>query len=255
MSARAAYTLQELVEVGLTSRSIRDAVASGIPATEILREFVAQLEEGYDDDDYTDFAIVRQLLRVGARADANIMHAAVDRSRDDLLALLIEEGGGDVDARNAAGETLLMRAAWMQATLLTRILLAHGVDVNMTDSKGQTALHYAAQASIDDFFALLEEPTVDINVKTNEGITPLMEAAREGIHKEAIWLLLLNPSLDLDAVDNEGNSTLDYIDEEAWRLGKELVEYAHKMAGERRRWDSKGAWITGIMNAAQERPY
>jgi hypothetical protein len=164
MTAKAAYTLQELVEDGLTSQSIRDAVASGIPATEILREYVAQLEEIYGDDDYANLDIVRQLFRVGARADASIMHDAVDKVRYDLLPLLIEEGGGNVDARNAAGETLLMRAASTQATILTDILLAHGADVNIIDSQGKTALQYAAQFSAKVLAHLLREPTTNVNV-------------------------------------------------------------------------------------------
>jgi ankyrin repeat protein len=92
------------------------------------------------------------------------MHDAVDKVRYDLLPLLIEAGGGNVDARNAAGETLLMRAAWMQATILTDILLAHGADVNMIDSQGKTALQYAAQFSAKVLAHLLREPTTNINV-------------------------------------------------------------------------------------------
>jgi ankyrin repeat protein len=251
MTARAAYTLEELVEDGLTSQSIHDAVASGIPATEILREYVAQRRgmTVWTLPARADLHIVRQLFRFGARADERIMHDALNKDRR-LFTTLIEEGGGDVDAIEGFGRTLLMCAAFGQDVEATRILLEHGADVNIIEGvEGQTALHYAAQSSADVLEILLQEPTIDVNVKTFEGKTPLMVAAEHHC-QYCVRLLLKNPSLDLTAVDNEGVSTLDYID----RYERHLSEYARSIP-DRRRWDSKSGWIEGIMRASQSRPY
>ena len=52
--------------------------------------------------------------------------------------------GGEVDARNANGRTLLMAAAIYSWPRMVRLLLEHKADIASRDAKGQTPLHHAA---------------------------------------------------------------------------------------------------------------
>lgn len=63
--------------------------------------------------------------------------------------------GGDVDARNEFGRTLLMAAAIYRWPKLVHLLVEHSANVNTRDKTGQTALHHAAVHSLDSVKLLL----------------------------------------------------------------------------------------------------
>ena len=63
--------------------------------------------------------------------------------------------GGNVDARNEHGHTLLMAAAWHQWPRIVRLLLNHSADPNARDNSGKTPLHHAAVSSVDSVKLLL----------------------------------------------------------------------------------------------------
>ena len=65
----------------------------------------------------------------------------------EVLELLIE-AGADVNARNFAGESALMRAAY-NGYGSARLLLQHKADINLADHGGHTALWYAAHCPLD----------------------------------------------------------------------------------------------------------
>jgi hypothetical protein len=64
-------------------------------------------------------------------------------------------GSGDVEARNAEGQTLLMAAAIYSWPRIVKLLLDHAAGPNARDSKGQTPLHHAACHSVDSVKLLL----------------------------------------------------------------------------------------------------
>jgi len=64
--------------------------------------------------------------------------------------------GGDVDARNEHGHTLLMAAAIYRWPKLVRLLLDHNADPNSRDSVARTPLHHAALHSLDSVKLILQ---------------------------------------------------------------------------------------------------
>ena len=82
------------------------------------------------------------------------------------------------DERDAAGRTLLMRAAKNGNEWELKILLQSGANVNLTDNDGWTALMYAVRYSeaLDCVDALLEAGA-DVSVKNNYGSSALVLAS------------------------------------------------------------------------------
>lgn len=76
--------------------------------------------------------------------------------------------GGDVDARNEQGHTLLMAAAWHQWPKIVRLLLNHSADSNARDKTGRTPLHHAA-VSLVDSVKLLLAAGADATAQDDEG--------------------------------------------------------------------------------------
>ena len=94
--------------------------------------------------------------------------------------------GADPDARNAAGEAPLHRAARIPdaeaAAKIIRALLESGADVNAQDEDGRTPLHFAANndnaaAAAAAISALAAAPGIQLNAADNIGATPLHWAA------------------------------------------------------------------------------
>jgi hypothetical protein len=76
--------------------------------------------------------------------------------------------GGDVETRNAQGQTLLSAAAIYQWPNIVRLLLEHSADPNARDEQGRTPLHHAATRSIDSVKLLLAAGA-DAKARDNEG--------------------------------------------------------------------------------------
>ena len=82
--------------------------------------------------------------------------------------------GGDVEARNAEGRTILMAAAIYSWPRIVKLLLDHASDPNARDNKGQTPLHHAACHSIDSVKLLLAAGA-DAKARDHEGKSVLAE--------------------------------------------------------------------------------
>jgi ankyrin repeat protein len=63
--------------------------------------------------------------------------------------------GGDAEARNEEGQTLLAAAALYSWPKIVRLLLEHSAGPNARDNAGRTPLHHAATHSIDSVKLLL----------------------------------------------------------------------------------------------------
>lgn len=75
-------------------------------------------------------------------------------NQPDLLARLAERTG-DVDARNAAGQTALMAAVAARNEAAARILIDHGADATVTDALGMSAAKYATLFGLTDLVNLI----------------------------------------------------------------------------------------------------
>lgn len=115
------------------------------------------------------------------------------------------DGGADVSARDAKGNTPLLHAAVYRDDACVRLLLDRGADVNATNAAGSTALLRAA--SNFDKLKLLMERGANVNARSALGHTPLMLAARPANSHRAVEFLL-GRGADVNATNFFGATAL-----------------------------------------------
>jgi ankyrin repeat protein len=79
--------------------------------------------------------------------------------RDAATAQALLDGGADINARDAAGRTVLMNAvlAGADRTACVELLLSHGADINSADKQGRSALKLAAERGYPEMVTLLRK--------------------------------------------------------------------------------------------------
>ncbi len=139
--------------------------------------------------------------------------AAVEHNDAATLKDLLSKGG-DVNARDDAGETLLMKGATQGQLDLVNILLKYKADVKAKslDSSGYTALVRAAEAGHADVVKALLDAGADPNVKINQGYTALARAGSGQFASEqgaiAVADVLLRHGADPNGKDDFGETEL-----------------------------------------------
>lgn len=138
-----------------------------------------------------------------AKLFAAVKSADIDRVRQILAA------GGNVNARDSEGATLLMQAAHLGNLSAVNALIAAGAEVNASDAHGWTALMKSAyNAELNRGFADVVQALIDaganIEASIGYGIRPLMLAA--GYGETAVCETLLNAGAEVMA-RNEGDLT------------------------------------------------
>jgi hypothetical protein len=106
------------------------------------------------------------------RETVPVFHAIEYGNRRAVERFLSE--GGDVEARNAEGLTLLAAAARYSWPKILRVLLEQSADPNARDNQGRTPLHHAATHSYDSV-KLLVAAGADVKARDNEGKGVLAE--------------------------------------------------------------------------------
>jgi ankyrin repeat protein len=102
-----------------------------------------------------------------------------------VLQLLVEVGGADLNAISGTGDWPLKSAAEVNDTTRIDWLLNHGAEVDRT-STGETALHSAVRSDSRESVKLLLDAGADPNAQDVDGQPPLFEAKT----RETIWTLL-----------------------------------------------------------------
>jgi len=151
---------------------------------------------------------VVQLIKEGAKfgmamsgmySGFYVLHAAVYKSRSDLVAILLENGA-DVKAKSRYGQTALHIACMKLKTKsknIIRQLLLHGADVNAqnnVDRDVKNAIGYG--------------PDGPIYMDRLDGDTPLHVAVSNG--RPALVEMLLENGADVKAKNNNGDSALHF---------------------------------------------
>ena len=125
----------------------------------------------------------------------------------ESLRRLIQEGVGDIEARDGSGETPLMLAAGDGDADRVRVLIDAGADVNARRQDGRTALMNAAGSGGDaDRVRLLIEAGADVNAVTQTGWAALMDAAIVG-DADRVRLLIENGA-DVNHRRQDGRTAL-----------------------------------------------
>ena len=140
----------------------------------------------------------------GQDLDAKLVDAAKARNTAEVQKLLGE--GADANAKDKAGWTALIWAAYFGRTDTVRTLLEKGADVNAKGKDGMTALMNAASADYQDIVHSLLEKGANVNAKDNDGWTPLFWAAFSG-HTDIVRALL-EKGANVNAIDDSGKTAL-----------------------------------------------
>ncbi|MGO4193250.1 ankyrin repeat domain-containing protein [Arthrobacter sp. YAF17] len=116
-----------------------------------------------------------------------LAHALFDAAREGNTALLAGylSAGAPAAMTNAAGDSLLMLAAYHGHVDAVRLILAHGGDANTANDRGQTPLAGAVFKGYPDVVQVL----VDAGADPDAG-TPSARAAAQMFERQDILALL-----------------------------------------------------------------
>lgn len=122
----------------------------------------------------------------GMREDLRLLSGA----RGQLMAVVEDAlaAGADIEARDAAGRTALMWAAFHDQAGMIDFLIGQGADVNAQDSRGRTALIWAAFSGRAEAARALLRGGADAGIADGEGRTARDRAVAEG-HADLARLL------------------------------------------------------------------
>ncbi|MCC8483166.1 MAG: ankyrin repeat domain-containing protein [Rickettsia endosymbiont of Labidopullus appendiculatus] len=112
----------------------------------------------------------------------------VSANQLDILKLLIEQGGVDVNAKDGDGRTILHHVVKTGKLDMTKLLLDNGADIDAIDRLDNTCLDYAAQGHQEKLFQLLINCGANVNAIVentiaNEGTNSVL--AGEVHHSDA----------------------------------------------------------------------
>ncbi|CAN0012120.1 unnamed protein product, partial [Phaeothamnion confervicola] len=163
----------------------------------------------------------------------------------DIVRVLLEVPGAEVNDRDRDGLSCLMNASEIGADEVVALLLAKGkrADPNAISTTGFTPLILAAAGGHSDVVRLLLGKGADVNAEHPERVTPLMYAAAGGHLVTAD--ILLQAGAAVNQLHAHGGSALL----EACTSGDErLVELLLKAGADAQVRDRNG--VTALMSAA-----
>ena len=156
-------------------------------------------------------ALLRQGLISPNMRDAKgtpLLMLAIDDRSTEVIYLLMDTPGIDIDAANRKGENALMMAAIFGLMPEVKYLVENKAAI--FNQSGWTALHYAATTGQTEIVAYLIEQGAQVNALSESNTTPLMMAVRSG-NIETVSVLLKNGA-DLQIVNNQGFTAIDVAD-------------------------------------------
>ncbi|XP_071510074.1 uncharacterized protein [Diadema antillarum] len=134
------------------------------------------------------------------------LHLASTKNLDQMLDVLLNRPGVDVNALNSVIETPLHCAAEAGATECVELLLSHGADIDAKTGNGETPLHMAAKMDPNE-----------VSVSCTHTLTELINTYdKRGVESEfdAFLVLLVKKGGKVDVEDVYGKTPLDYVKKE-----------------------------------------
>lgn len=149
------------------------------------------------------------------RSRTTALEHAVKNANREMVQLLLS-AGATVNAKNAAGETVLMMLDEDATSDLVWDLINAGAKVNLKDASGYTALMAAASSNSLEAVRALLDAGAEVDTKNESGGTALMLAASDG-HVNIVRALIL-AGASLTATDNQHKDALAYAIENERKL-------------------------------------
>jgi len=104
---------------------------------------------------------------------------------DELEALLNTGGPGggavNIETRDEAGNALLLVAAQNGNRRIAKLCLRRGGNINARNNAGNTALHFCYSYGFEELAEYLKDKGADDTLTNLEGLTPYEGISREGV--------------------------------------------------------------------------
>lgn len=143
---------------------------------------------------------------------------------------LVEKKNADINYKNAAGKTVLIKAVTKKRKKVVNYLLLltdknskRVVNFDYADNNGQTALHKAAKSGEVVIVKMLIKVGADKNKQDRSGDTPLHIAIKNGYSDVVKELLLGGDKVDLEIKNNDGNTPFYQAVKSNYKLIVELL--------------------------------
>lgn len=177
-------------------------------------------------------AVVEYLLGAGVKVtDANpngknMLHAACEKGRLDLVKLLVLKYRAPVDTKDGNGWSAIHYASRQDPVDVLRFILDQKGNVNDTTTPGATPMIMAVAMKKQPQVQLLLERKADVNKADNGKRTPLHVAAKN--KDKAMVELLLKAGARGGVKDKDGKTALD---EAVAAQATEIIPLLEKSAG------------------------
>ena len=147
------------------------------------------------------------------------LHEAVNSQNIPLINLLLDRGA-DINKAYKCGRTPIQSAVLQNNKDIVELLLDRGAEVNKDDTSKVTLLLCAVNKGYIDIVRLLLDRGADINKADNSGRTPLQGAIQQN-NKDIVELLLKHPNIEVNKADNSGRTP---IQSAVLQNNKDIVE-------------------------------
>ncbi|HEV2826832.1 MAG TPA: ankyrin repeat domain-containing protein [Pyrinomonadaceae bacterium] len=193
-------TIEESVQIESESVTLGGVVAFVAPENPFIR---AAQED--DIEALTALIAGMDVNRRDSSSNTTALEHAVRNANREMVQLLLS-AGAKVNARNEAGESVLMMLDGDATADLVWDLINAGAEVNSKDSEHTTALMRAASSNNLEAVKTFIDAGADVNLKSKQGRTALMQAASEGYVNIVRALVLAGA--DINAVDEDNDNAL-----------------------------------------------
>jgi len=172
----------------------------------------------------------------GSKTTLSLLHAVMFNSTSGAKEAILS--GADVNGRkNKTKETYLHIAVDNESYPVAELLVQAGANFDATDLSGATPVHLAAYNGNQRILRLLLMARANPNVMTFENRTPLHLAAERGKFTTLRTLLEESEELELDAIDEDGETALTLA---SWADSAECVRLLIEAGADRDHFTSWG---------------
>ncbi|XP_046649363.1 uncharacterized protein LOC124340776 [Daphnia pulicaria] len=164
-----------------------------------------------------DFALQMKQVDIDGRDrdGKTALHFAFSANNAAMARYLLEKGADPTTRDNDGITPFHLAAAFTEDSNILDLLLANEkrIDINESNNSGLTALHMAIKTSNATIARFLLSKRADPNATDKNGQTPLHLAAKYAKDMDIVELLLNHQDVDVNYLDNSGQSALHYARE------------------------------------------